>query len=209
PARFDLRGHVRDLEPQMLEISEGMPELLPLFEVLHRVLECRLRQTDRPSRRVRTSDFETGHRLVEPTSFLTEERISGQNEVVERQLPGLPSVIPDLLRRRPGDPLGEGAAFLLDEEHRDPPMPLLLHRGASKQDDVVCLIGIRAPHLRAIDDPITISIAFCLAPQIRHIRPSLSLGKSESTEVLTTGNLRQQTGLLLRREPTTHAVAAS
>src|SRR5699024_11120822 len=68
PARLDLSGHVRDLEPQMLEVRERVPELLPLFEVLRRVLESRLRQSDRPCRSVRTSDLETGHCLLIPSS---------------------------------------------------------------------------------------------------------------------------------------------
>ena len=105
-------------------------------------------------------------------------------------------------------PSGNSPRFLLDQERRDPTVPLLfVGRGPGEEDDVVGLIGKRAPHLRAVDDPATVIGTGGLAPNVRHIGTSLGLGQGKRTEVFTGGDLRQHSGFLLGREAAAHPIA--
>ena len=69
---------------------------------------------------------------------------------------------------------------------------VLIGRGAGEENDVVGLIGERAPHLRAVDDPATVLGTGGLAPNVGDIRSGFSLGQGEGAQVLTGGDLRQQ-----------------
>src|SRR5208283_5829890 len=89
-------------------------------------------------------------------ALAAEQRVGGQPEVVEVQLPRLPAEVTDLANRRTGQPRWKLAALLKHEKLTEALVAAVwIGRlfGARQYPEVIRAVGKRAPSLAAVEHP--------------------------------------------------------
>ncbi len=171
----DLGRHVRELEPDRLEVGDPAAELLALERVVARRVERRLRDTDCLGRDPDAPAVEGRHRDDEPLPLLVQEPVAVHDDAVETEVRGRRRVEPELLllaghldvigveqeRGYAARALGSGIRPGEDEERRR-------------------VAAVRAPLLRSVDPPAAaVAVPHGRRPQRSGVRPRPRLGERE------------------------------
>src|SRR5262249_43464033 len=96
---LDLGRHLRELEPDRLELGDRPAELHALLRVFDRVLEPAAGKPDRSGRSMGACLLESLRHGVERAAFFAYETFRGYTAIVERKLERLPAEIADLRDR--------------------------------------------------------------------------------------------------------------
>jgi len=195
-----LRGHVRQLVADHLELADRLAELRPLLRVAERRLQGRLRHAHRPRSRLDARDLVRRHQLVEAFTGRPAEQVLRRHLVpVELQRVRVHPLVPDggdlaprQLRRMEVVP-----GRLGDEQDGDPVVLLGRlrigdHRGA--QD--VRLVGPGAPRLLA-GHGVVIAVEHGAALDPRRVAARVGLGERRRGEDLPRAESGEELLLLL------------
>ena len=176
-----------------LEAADRAAELLALLRVGQRVVERALRQPERRRRQDHALVVEAGHQLRPAVALCSEQRRVGNAHVVQVQLVGL--LAPERLDRRDREALG----IVGDEDHREALVLLGALAAAADDQRVRSPVRVRAPHLRAVQDPLAV-----VAPRARReradIRSGLGLRHRDGQHAAARDRAEQLALLLLRAE---------
>ena len=133
-----------------LEPADRAAELAALLRVREGVVERALREPERLRAEDHALVVETRHQLSPAAALGAEQRVLRHAAVVEVELVGL--LAAERRDRRDREPLGVAR----DEDHRDPLVRVVGPFGAADDEDVACLVRVRAPHLRSVQHPFAV-----------------------------------------------------
>src|SRR5262249_8219433 len=149
PRGVDLRGHLRDLELDGLEVRDHVAELLALARVAHRGLERRLGDAHGERGDADPPAVEDAEGVHEAATLLAEEGLRGHAAVLEDELGGVGRAYAELVLLLAR---AEALRPALDDEGGDALLALALvrhghhHRGVGDA-------AVRDEGLRAVQDP--------------------------------------------------------
>src|SRR5260370_27233162 len=154
--RLDLGRHLRELEPDRLELGDRLAELHALLRVFDGVLEPAAGEPDRARRGMPARLLQPLRHGVERAAFLAYQAFASNPAIVERELEGLPAEIADLRYRIALAPFRQRAARLLDQEGAQAEMPAMIVGrlgGARHEHDVIGPARKRAPQFADVEHP--------------------------------------------------------
>jgi hypothetical protein len=157
--RGDVGGHVREQVPDRLLVADRLPELHTLLAVGQGVLESPASQPDGARGGLGAGHVQPAEAVLEALALLLAgvlQRVAGEPEAIELELPGGEPEVADLVDRGAAHPVWELAAGLLDQEQLEPvggAAVLARRAGARQQVDEVGGEGVPDPALGAGDQP--------------------------------------------------------
>ena len=198
PRGLDLGRHVGDLETDRLKVRDRVAELLAVVGVLDRIVERALGKADGTRRGMGAGGLQTRGGVVEGMAFLADQVGGIDTEIVEGQLPGLPTEVADLGNGSAAASLRQLATLLFDEEHGEAEMALAWRRIRSTRDDdhEVGTVGEGAPVLVAADQ-VAVAVFLRAAGDVGDVGAGIGFRHREGAEELALGHARQIAAALL------------